>query len=76
MTQMLDVSPVAAPRFSAADWRDLYFDQAIHDLGIGLVFTCVPQESIAKVYPPEKFVGIDAPHPRVRRSFRSDRNTY
>jgi hypothetical protein len=32
--------------------------QAILDLGIGLVFTCVPAESIARVYPPERFAGV------------------
>lgn len=32
--------------------------QAIHDLGIGLVFTCVPTESIAKVYPPQQFPDV------------------
>jgi hypothetical protein len=32
--------------------------QAIRDLGIGLVFTCVPEESIAKVYPPAQFPGV------------------
>ncbi|MBI3822217.1 MAG: hypothetical protein HY289_06000 [Planctomycetes bacterium] len=28
--------------------------QTMRDLGIGLVFTCVPDESIARVYPPEQ----------------------
>jgi hypothetical protein len=32
--------------------------QAILDLGISLVFTCVPKESIAKVYPPERFAHV------------------
>ena len=32
--------------------------QAILDLGIGLVFTCVPDDSIAKIYPPERFAGV------------------
>ena len=30
----------------------------IRELGIQLVFTCVPEESIAKVYPPEQFPGV------------------
>jgi hypothetical protein len=32
--------------------------QSMLDLGIGLVFTCVPEESIPKVYPPERFAGV------------------
>ena len=31
---------------------------AIRDLGIRLVFTCVPTESIAKVYPPALCPGV------------------
>ncbi len=32
--------------------------QAIHDLGFSLVFSVVPAESLAKVYPPEQFPGV------------------
>jgi hypothetical protein len=32
--------------------------KALRDLGIGLVFTCVPEESIARVYPPHEFPGV------------------
>lgn len=32
--------------------------QAILDLGIDIVFTCVPEGSVAKVYPPEKFPNV------------------
>ncbi len=32
--------------------------QAILDLGIGLVFNTVPPDSIAKVYPPERFADV------------------
>jgi hypothetical protein len=32
--------------------------RSMRELGIGLVFTCVPEESIAKVYPPEPFAGV------------------
>lgn len=35
-----------------------FAQQSILDLGIGLVFTCVPTESIAKVYPLERFAGV------------------
>src|SRR6185503_13293933 len=31
---------------------------AIRDLGIGIVFTCVPEESITRVYAPEQFPGV------------------
>src|SRR5437879_6490983 len=32
--------------------------ESIRSLGIGLVFTCVPADSIAKVFPPEQFPGV------------------
>jgi hypothetical protein len=32
--------------------------EAIRDLGIGLVFTCVPESSIESVYPKAKFPGV------------------
>ena len=32
--------------------------RTILDLGIGLIFTCVPEASIAKVYPPEEFAQV------------------
>jgi hypothetical protein len=32
-----------------------YAQKSMLELGISLVFTCVPEESIAKVYPPERF---------------------
>jgi hypothetical protein len=33
--------------------------QAIADLGIGIVFTCVPEPSIPLVYPPERFANVE-----------------
>ena len=35
-----------------------YAQHTMLDLGINLVFTCVPEESIAKVYPPERFAAV------------------
>ena len=32
--------------------------QAILDLGINIVFTCVPEESVTNVYPPDKFPDV------------------
>ena len=32
--------------------------KTMRELGINLVFTCVPKQSIAKVYPPEQFPGV------------------
>lgn len=35
-----------------------YAQQTMLDLGVNLVFTCVPEESIPKVYPPDRFAGV------------------
>ncbi|MSQ95531.1 MAG: hypothetical protein EXR98_13360 [Gemmataceae bacterium] len=45
--------------FIQDEYENTHFAQeTMRDLGIGLVFTCVPDESIAKVYPPDQFANV------------------
>jgi hypothetical protein len=45
--------------FIQDDYDNTHFaERTILDLGFNLVFTCVPQESVARVYPPERFAGV------------------